>query len=188
VPDDPTQDVVGNFPLLFAPKSAALAVDNGTPGVVDPGDTLRYTIQVYNNGAVPATIARLADLVPNDVTYVPDSTTLNGEPLGQPDGGVFPLIDRIDISSTDLTPPLPGAAEGVADRHADRQPGDGVHGRAAEPAHRRRRQRGDRSGTDRGRRGRRTDPVDRQIGYHDRRWAGHCRGNPRLHGNRQERG
>jgi uncharacterized repeat protein (TIGR01451 family) len=98
VPDDPTQDVVGNFPLLFAPKSAALAVDNGTPG---------------NNGAVPATIARLADLVPNDVTYVPDSTTLNGEPLGQPDGGVFPLIDRIDISSTDLTPPLPGAAEGV---------------------------------------------------------------------------
>ena len=111
VVDDPTQDVVGNFPLLFAPKSAALQIDNGTPGIVDPGDTLRYTIQVYNNGAVPATIARLADLVPNDVTYVPDTTTLNGQPIGQPDGGVFPLIDRIDISSADLPPP--GAAEGV---------------------------------------------------------------------------
>ncbi len=113
VVDDPTQDVVGNFPLLFAPKSAALQVDLGTPGIVDPGDTLRYTIQVYNNGAVPATIARLADLVPNDVTYVPDTTTLNGLPVGQPDNGVFPLIDRIDISSADITPPLPGAAEGV---------------------------------------------------------------------------
>jgi uncharacterized repeat protein (TIGR01451 family) len=112
VPDDPTRDVVGNFPLLFAPKTAALQIDNfGTPGIVDPGDTLRYTIQVYNNGAVPATIARLADVVPNDVTYVPDTTTLNGAPIGQPDNGVFPLIDRIDISSADLPPP--GAAEGV---------------------------------------------------------------------------
>jgi uncharacterized repeat protein (TIGR01451 family) len=113
VPDDPTQDVVGNFPLLFAPKSAALQIDAGTPGIVDPGDTLRYTIQIYNNGPVPATYAELADLVPNDVTYVADSTTLNGEAVGQPDGGVFPLSNRIDVSSADLTPPLPGAAEGV---------------------------------------------------------------------------
>ena len=49
--------------------------------------------------------------MPNDVTYVADTTTLNGQPVGQPDGGVFPLIDRIDISSADLPPP--GAAEGV---------------------------------------------------------------------------
>ena len=113
LPDDPTQDVVGNFPLLFAPKSAALQIDAGSPGIVDPGDTLRYTIQIYNNGPVAATIVRLADLVPNDVTYVADSTTLNGEPVGQPDAGVFPLVNRIDVSSADLTPPLPGAAEGV---------------------------------------------------------------------------
>ena len=111
--DDPTQDVVGNFPLLFAPKSAALQIDAGTPGIVDPGDTLRYTIQIYNNGPDPATYAELADVVPNDVTYVPDSTTLNGEAVGQPDGGVFPLSNRIDVSSADLTPPLPGASEGV---------------------------------------------------------------------------
>ena len=106
VPDDPTRDIVGALPLLFATKSAQLQIDLGSPGIVDPGDTLRYTIQVYNNGAVPATIARLADLVPNDVTYVPDTTTLNGEPVGQPDNGVFPLINRIDISSADVTPIL----------------------------------------------------------------------------------
>jgi uncharacterized repeat protein (TIGR01451 family) len=113
VPDDPTRDIVGALPLLFATKSAQLQIDLGSPGIVDPGDTLRYTIQVYNNRDVPATLARLADLVPNDVTYVADSTTLNGEPVGQPDSGVFPLENRIDISSADLTPPVPGSAEGV---------------------------------------------------------------------------
>ncbi len=113
VPDDPTRDIVGNLPLLFAAKDAALQIDLGSSGIVDPGDTLRYTIQVYNNSTVPATYIELADLVPNDVTYVADSTTLNGEPVSQPDGGVFPLMNRIDVSSADLTPPLPGAAEGI---------------------------------------------------------------------------
>ena len=111
--DDPTQDVVGNYPLLFAPKTAALQVDLGTPGIVDPGDVLRYTIAIYNNGNVPATAVELIDLVPNDVTYVPDSVTLNSLPVGQPDGGVFPLIAGIPVSSADLTPPLPNAGEGT---------------------------------------------------------------------------
>ena len=37
VEDDPTRDVVGNYPLLFAEKSAALQVDGDSPGIVDPG-------------------------------------------------------------------------------------------------------------------------------------------------------
>ena len=113
IADDPTRDVVGNYPLLFAPKSAALQVDNGTPGIVDPGDVVRYTITIYNNGTVPATAVKLSDVVPANVSYVADSTTLNGLPIGQPDGGTFPLIDGIDVSSADLTPPLPGAGEGM---------------------------------------------------------------------------
>jgi uncharacterized repeat protein (TIGR01451 family) len=113
VPDDPTRDIVGALPLLFAAKSVVLQVDAGSPGIVDPGDTLRYTIQIYNNGTREATGVRLADVVPANVTYVTNSTSLNGEPVGQPDNGVFPLIDRIDVSSADLTPPLPGSAEGV---------------------------------------------------------------------------
>jgi len=113
IPDDPTRDIVGNFPLLFAPKSAALEVDLGSPGIVDPGDVLRYTITMYNNGTVPATVVELIDVVPADTTYVPDSVTLNGLAVGQPDGGVFPLIDGIPVSSTDLTPPLPNDGEGV---------------------------------------------------------------------------
>ena len=110
--DDPTRDVVGNAPLLFAPKSAALLIDNGDIGVVNQGDTLRYTITVYNNGAGLATEAVLADNAPAETTYVADSVTLNGLPLGVPDGGVFPLNAGIDISSSDLTPPLPGPNAG----------------------------------------------------------------------------
>lgn len=111
--DDPTQDVVGNFPYIFPVKTAELLLDYDSPNIVDPGDVLRYTILVQNNGSVPATMARLADVVPTDTTYLADTLTLNGEPVGQPDGGVFPLEAGIWISSSDLTPPLPGPGEGV---------------------------------------------------------------------------
>ena len=100
-----------NYPLLFAEKSAALQIDNGSPGIVDPDDTLRYTITIYNNGNVPATIVELFDEVPANTSYVADSTALNGTAIGRPDGGVFPLAARIDVSSADL--PVPGASEGI---------------------------------------------------------------------------
>ena len=113
VPDDPTVDVVGNLPVLFAPKSAELLVDMGSPGIVDPGDVLRYTITVYNNSPViPATNVYLTDGVPVNTTYVEDTTTLNGQPVGQPDGGTFPLENGLPISSSDLTPPVPDGGDG----------------------------------------------------------------------------
>jgi large repetitive protein len=111
--NDPTRDVVGNVPLLFSTKQAELVVDNGSPGIVDPGDTLRYTITIYNNGAIPATNVALADNVPPNTTYVADTTTLNGLSYGQPDNGSSPLAAGIYVSSTDRTPPLPTAGEGT---------------------------------------------------------------------------
>jgi uncharacterized repeat protein (TIGR01451 family) len=113
IADDPTRDVVGNFPLLFAPKTAALEVDAGSPGIVDPGDVLRYTITIYNSGTTPATEVDLTDVVPANTAYVADSVTLNGLPVGQPDSGVFPLIGGIPVSSADLTPPVPDTDAGV---------------------------------------------------------------------------
>lgn len=100
-------------PRFYADKAAALQVDSMSPGIVDAGDVLRYTIRVYNNGALPITQAMLRDAVPANTTYVADSLTLNGQPVGQPDGGVSPLIAGIDVSSSDLTPPLPGAGQGT---------------------------------------------------------------------------
>ena len=111
VADDPTRDIVGNLPLLFAAKSAALEVDGSSPNIVDPADVLRYTIAIDNNGAIPATGVYLTDDVPANTSYVADSVTLNGMPLGQPDGGVFPLTDGLPVSSDDLA--LPGAGEGT---------------------------------------------------------------------------
>ncbi|MDH3214320.1 MAG: OmpA family protein, partial [Myxococcales bacterium] len=113
VPDDPTRDIVGNLPLLFAAKDVAIQVDGGTPGVVDPGDVLRYTITLSNSGAITATNVSLRDSVPANTTYVADSLTLNGLPVGQPDGGVSPLTAGIPVSSTNLTPPLPAPGMGT---------------------------------------------------------------------------
>ncbi|HUG03681.1 MAG TPA: hypothetical protein VML92_04545 [Steroidobacteraceae bacterium] len=113
IADDPTRDIVGNFPLLYAEKSVVLFGDQGSPGIVDPGDVLRYTITVQNSAAIPATGVVLQDAVPANTTYVADSTSLNGLPVGQPDGGIAPLVTGIDISSSDLTPPLPGPGAGT---------------------------------------------------------------------------
>jgi len=113
VADDPTRDIVGALPLIFAEKSAALEIDVNGNGFVDADDTLRYTITVYNNGSVPASNVVLRDSVPLNTSYVADSTTLNGLAVGQPDGGTSPLVAGIPLSSADLTPPLPGAGAGM---------------------------------------------------------------------------
>ncbi|WP_303906204.1 isopeptide-forming domain-containing fimbrial protein [Thiohalomonas denitrificans] len=111
--DDPTRDVVGNVPLVDAHKSVEIQVDNGSPGIVDPGDVLRYSIVVTNMGSAPASEVVLVDAVPVNTRYVPDSVVLNGLPVGQPDGGISPLASGIAVSSSDLTPPLPAAGEGI---------------------------------------------------------------------------
>jgi uncharacterized repeat protein (TIGR01451 family) len=98
---------------LYAEKAAALQVDATSPGIVDAGDVLRYTIRIHNNGAGPITQVVLRDSVPANTTYVADSMTLNGEPVGRPDGGVSPLVAGVDVSSSDLTPPLPGPGAGT---------------------------------------------------------------------------
>src|SRR5262245_39695838 len=132
--DAHTITAISNLPSLFAAKDVALLVDGGTPNAVDPGDVLRYTITVTNSGAVPATGVTLTDGVPANTTYVADSVTLNGLPVGRPDLGVFPLAAGIPISSSDLTPPLPGPGGGTINPgqaavvHFDLQVNAGVPG------------------------------------------------------------
>jgi uncharacterized repeat protein (TIGR01451 family)/fimbrial isopeptide formation D2 family protein len=97
--DDPTRDIVGNLPLVDAQKTVSLLVDGNANGAVDPGDVLRYTITVNNFSAIPATGVVLTDAVPANTTYVADSVILNGAAVGQPDGGVSPLIAGVAINS-----------------------------------------------------------------------------------------
>ncbi len=111
--DDPTRDVVGSLPLVDAQKTVQIQVDINSNGLVDPGDTLRYTITINNLGAIPATNVVFTDAVPADTTYQDDSTFLNGESVADPAPGVSPLVAGIPVSSSDLTPPLPTAGNGV---------------------------------------------------------------------------
>jgi len=106
--DDPTLDVVGNVPVIDVLKTVVIQIDNGTPGEVDPGDTLRYTITSTNIGAIPATGVVLTDAVPVNSTYVGNSSTLNGNALSDPAANISPLITGVDISSSDLPPPTAG--------------------------------------------------------------------------------
>ncbi len=100
VPDDPTRTVVGNQPLLYAHKTVQLHEDLGSPDIVDPGDALRYTIEVRNDGPIPATNVVLTDVVPANTTYVAESLRLNGVYLGL-DNGVFPLTAGLLVQSGD---------------------------------------------------------------------------------------
>lgn len=113
VTDHEDAHTVTVVPRLYADKAAVLQVDSMSPGIVDPGDVLRYTIRIYNNGSTPFTQVMLRDLVPTNTTYVANSMTLNAQPVGRPDGGVSPLIAGVNISSSNLTPPLPGPGAGV---------------------------------------------------------------------------
>jgi len=97
----PATATIGNQPLLYAHKTAQIyPPDIGSPGIVDPGDVLRYTIVLSNSGAVPATGVVLTDNVPANTTYVADSLRLNGASVG-PDGGVSPLIAGLSVQSAD---------------------------------------------------------------------------------------
>ena len=51
---------VNVMPRLYAEKAAALQVDSMSPGLVDPGDVLRYTIRIHNYSQLPITQRRAA--------------------------------------------------------------------------------------------------------------------------------
>ena len=99
--EDSTRNIVGNLPLVDTQKTVFLAYDANANGSVDPGDRLRYTITVYNYGAALATGVMLTDEVPANTSYVANSVTLNGQPVGSPDGGISPLAAGIAINSAD---------------------------------------------------------------------------------------
>ena len=111
IADDPTRNIVGNLPLLYAHKTVVKCNPNPDPDnanecdpnqsdTVSPGDTLLYTIVISNNGAIEATDVVLTDNVPADTTYVEDSLLLNGIFPGS-DNGILPLIAGLQVQSSD---------------------------------------------------------------------------------------
>ena len=81
------------FPIASVEKASALVVDNNSNGLVDWGDTIEYTITVNNDGVVVLGGVVALDPLPAGVTYVTDSTTLNGAPVA--DETVPPAATRL---------------------------------------------------------------------------------------------
>jgi uncharacterized repeat protein (TIGR01451 family)/fimbrial isopeptide formation D2 family protein len=111
IADDPTRNIVGNLPLLYAHKTVVKCNPNTIPGdqnecdpnqsdIVNSGDTLLYTIVISNFGTIPATDVVLSDNVPSNTSYVENSLSLNETGLG-PDNGVSPLIAGLSVHSSD---------------------------------------------------------------------------------------
>ena len=111
--DDPTLDVVGSSPSIEVIKTVVLQNDVNGNGIINPNDTLRYTITASNIGSLQATGVVLTDTLPADTAYVANSTFLNGIALADAGVNISPIFAGADISSSDLTLPLPSAGNGV---------------------------------------------------------------------------
>lgn len=88
---------VGASPVLALTKTETNLTRSS--GTAKPGDVLKYTITVVNNGDIAATGATLADAIPANTTYVAGSTTLNG-------------AAATDITSSPIAVGSPGAPSG----------------------------------------------------------------------------
>jgi uncharacterized repeat protein (TIGR01451 family)/fimbrial isopeptide formation D2 family protein len=75
--NDPTQDVVGFGVNIDAHKTVLHLIDQDSDGEIEPGDTLRYSITIVNNGNIDAGDVIFIDDVPVQTTYVPNSTMLD---------------------------------------------------------------------------------------------------------------
>ena len=93
------------YPTITAYKSADLIGDFNQDGGIDPGEVLLYTIRVHNSGIVPIDFINVIDTLDTQVTYVADSTTMNGTAIPDGPGNTFPLAPP---SGYDL--PIPGGS------------------------------------------------------------------------------
>ncbi len=93
-------------PLFDLGKTPTITVDADGDGRLSPGDTIQYEIRVNNTGRVPVSNLLMTDVLPNDVTYVPNTTQVALS------GGVDTAIAD-DASGTAF--PLDGAGYSLSD-------------------------------------------------------------------------
>ncbi|RIK33873.1 MAG: hypothetical protein DCC55_34155, partial [Chloroflexi bacterium] len=78
IPHDPTVTQLAALPDLVASKRDTLVVDVGGDQTVTPGDTLLYTVLVYNQGNIAATDVVFTDLLDPNTTLVAGSVQTTG--------------------------------------------------------------------------------------------------------------
>ncbi len=106
---DPSIDVgtaIVPLPSLEVKKSVPpIFIDLDCSGAISFGDTIRYQVDYFNNTIDPVANIVIDDILPAEVTYVPNSTTITtGPSLGPiPDGGTTPFpLDEGGFNVGDL--------------------------------------------------------------------------------------
>jgi uncharacterized repeat protein (TIGR01451 family) len=89
-------------PLIRAIKSSQVIDANGN-GLADPGEVIAYTIAIANQGNAPSTNTVFTDDIPANTTYVPNSSTLNGQALADR-VRTSPFVNGSPISSPSQPP------------------------------------------------------------------------------------
>jgi len=102
---NPTLTTIVSAPILRVQKTVQDMTSVTT--TVTAGDTLKYTIKVNNIGTENAVGVTLRDLVPENTSYVANSTTLNGVAVADVSSGVSALQNGMPIDA--LANPTPGA-------------------------------------------------------------------------------
>lgn len=86
-------------PILNAVKSVANITTGINPATIaQVGDVLEYTIVVSNSGNLISNNSVFADAIPASTTYVPNSTTINGNPIADVSGNM-PFAIPAEINS-----------------------------------------------------------------------------------------
>ncbi len=92
---DPTSTLIHSAPVFEVLKTSTVL--DGDPNVLLAGEALRYTLSIQNIGNEDAVDVVLQDNVPANTSYVPGSTTLNGDPVTDSAVGVSPLQGGLPI-------------------------------------------------------------------------------------------
>lgn len=89
-------DSGGGSPNLQIQKASELYKDNNQNGILNPGDTLRYTIYIVNTGSSPAFNVRLTDPIPTNTTLIIGSVVTSK--------GVIITENPIDVNIGTINP------------------------------------------------------------------------------------
>ena len=90
----PTMDMgttVFNLPAIVLTKDGKLKNDVNSNGLVEPGDSIEYTLSIQNSGAAAALNVNVKDAPDPDVTYVNGSTFRDSSPVNDSGTTNFPL-------------------------------------------------------------------------------------------------
>ena len=88
------------FPVPKITKSTRLYNDVNGDGIINWGDTLEYDVHVQNEGMLALGNVLVLDPLPSALTYVPNSTTVNG--VASPDNPVPPFATAFPLDESGL--------------------------------------------------------------------------------------